>query len=362
MEDTRGSHTAGDVIVNPKSGVVTPNGYASNYISAETAVDPTVAGTVDYTFTLAVFPVRSETLKVTFSGDATIVAQDVGPTGSDANVGSLYGAGLSGTVNYTTGEVTIKFATDPGAGEKVYAEYQQNHERATDIPKIQSYFDSTTIQARIYALKGQIGVLQQYGMRKRFGMMADDQMGIDLTAEVNREIGGDLVRKLNSVAVGSTTWDKTPPDASISYFEHKQTFKDYMATAERVLVGNAGRGTISVLIAGSEMCEIIQTLPGFKKLFDGSSLGAHVYGTLDGMTVVRVLEAAVLPARESIALWKGPTPFESAAVWSPYMPLTVSGTLPEAPNPLVNQRYCAVWAGVDALVPNFATKFNMTVS
>jgi hypothetical protein len=43
-----------------------------------------------------------------------------------------------------------------------------------------------------------------------------------------------------------------------------------------------------------------------------------------------------------------------------FMPLAVTGTIPQAPNPLISQKAAAVWAGVDVLVPQYATRFNIT--
>lgn len=343
--------SAPSVVVDPRSNIVTPSGYSSNHLDGEAAT-VTIAAQVAYSFTLAAFPIRSETLSFTVSALPNVLAKDIGN-------GQIYGIGLSGTVNYLTGQVNLLFAADPGAGKTVFASYQQNYELAADLPKIDSFFASSPIHARVYALKSNIGMLQSFGMRKRFGLTAEDEMAKELVQEINREIGGDMVRKLRAVAVGSTTYNDTPPNPSISVFEHRQTYKYKLADAESTLLGNAGRGTIALLIVGRQHAALIGTLPGFVKMTDGNSLGSHVYGTLDGITVIRVMEANVLGSNEGIALWKGATPFEAAAVYSPYMPLTVTGTLPEAPNPLLQMRAAAVWAGVEAVVPNYATKFDI---
>lgn len=97
----------------------------------------------------------------------------------------------------------------------------------------------------------------------------------------------------------------------------RQTYKYYLAGAEQVLVNNAGRGTISLLIVGQVHASIIQTLPGFVKLFDGNGLGSHVFGTLDGITVIRVMEQNILAPNAGLAVWKGLSPFEAAAVYAP---------------------------------------------
>lgn len=57
----------------------------------------------------------------------------------------------------------------------------------------------------------------------------------------------------------------------------KQTFKDALARAESVMLGQAGKGMISTIVAGRDVCSIIGTLPGFTKLSDGSNWWSLVY-------------------------------------------------------------------------------------
>ena len=351
---TRGSQTDGDVVLDPRSGSVTPSGYAGAKVEGEVGVNTGGGPGTSYNFTVAGAPVKPESMRISIEDDAATYAIDDGK-------GVLLGVGVSGTVNYSTGLVNLTFAVAPAANKDIYADYQTNFELSNDLPQIDSFFDSKSISARIYALKGTFGMLQSYGMRKRFGMIAEDELAKDLVIEVNREIGGDIIRKLVANQQGNTQFSKTPPSAEISYFEHKQTFKDSLADAEAVMLGNAGRGTISTIIAGREVCAIMQTLPGWQKLTDGNTLGTHVYGTLDGVTVVRVPEANLLDPKKAVLMWKGQSPFDAAAVYSPYMPLTVTATLPAAPNPLGSMKAAAVWAGVDVLVENYITGFEVTV-
>ena len=349
-DQARGNMAAGDVMIDPRTGVKTPSGYASNYISGEVAA-VTVGGVTHYAFTTAQTPIRPQTIRVTVDG--------ITPYAFDDGLGVLQGVGLSGTVTYFSGAIVIDFAANPGAGHNIYLEYQVNFEQADDLPRISSYFDSTSILARVYALKGTIGMLQSYGMRKRFGLVAEDELAKDLVAEINAEIGGDLIRLLAASYMGNTNWPKTPP-ANVSYYEHKQTFKDSLADSEAVLVGNAQRGTISTMIAGRNACAIMQTLPGFNKLTDGNTLGAHVFGTLDGVMIIRVNEAAILNPNYMINMWKGTSPFEAPCVYSPFMPLVVTSTLPAGKNPIGQQRAAAVWAGVKVLVAQFITRMTVT--
>lgn len=357
--NTRGSQTAGDVVVDPRTGTVTPSNYTSNETVAEEAVAATVDAQLQYTFTLANAPILPQYLSISFSGDATIVAQDQGAIGSDKNIGILYGKGLSGQVDYTTGEVTIDFAANPTAGEKVFASYQQDLERGEDLQAISSYMDSKDITAKVYALKQSQGMLQSFTLQKRFGQSMQEQLATDLVMEVNREVGGDAVRKLDANAVGTTTFSRTA-GTGVSFAEHKLEYKDKLYEAENVMLSNAGRGSINTMVVGRKHASFLRGLPGFELLNDGNTLGSHLYGRLDGITIIRVPESALLGEDRGIGLYKGVNPYEAAVVYSPFMPMAVTDMLPEGKNPLNGMRGAAQMSGVDVVVPQYATNINLT--
>ncbi len=348
---TKGSHTAGDVQVDPKTGVTTPVAYATNTVASE-VVATSSSGTVNYSFTLAQKPIRKQTLKITFS--PSIWAED------DAK-GNLLGIGLSGTVNYVTGAVVINFTSNPGTGTSILADYQINYELATSLPQIEPFMDSTDVMAHIYVLKGLVGMFQSFGMKKRFGLAAEEELGKRLIQSINAEIGGDAVRKLVAMAVGTTTWDSTKA-ANISEWDHRQGMRLYLSELENVLVGNAGRGAVNVYVGGRDFCTKMSALNGFVKINDPSALGPQVYGTYNGATVIRVNDPTIMSASEAVALYKGTSPWEAPIVYAPYMPLITTDMLPEGTNPLASQRAAASWVALKELVPNFVTKFQVTTS
>lgn len=355
---TKGNLTAGQVLVDPRQDVVTAINYSENGVTAEQGVQGN-GSALTLSFVLAAKPIRSETLKIYVQDSPTVYGEDVGPaSAATSGIGRILGQGVWGTVNYVTGQVSLTFGVAVATGKWVYADYQQNYELADDLPQIDTFFDSKGVMARVFALKGTIGMLQSYGMKQRFGIMADDEMSRDLVTEINREIAGKAIRLLRANAVGLTQWDMTPP-SHISYGEHKNTYMDYLLRAESTMSSNAGRGTVTHLVVGKDHAAVIGGLPGFKKMYDGQSLGAHVYGQLDNIVVIRVLESSILGPKEGVALWKGSSPFEAPVVYCPFMPLVVTGTIPQVPNPLNNMKAAAVWAGIDSLVGQFATKFDV---
>lgn len=344
----RGSVTAGTSFVSPLDGISQqPTGYAAatQTVSLGTGNGSTKTFTISGgSFPTSLKPIRPRTVSV--------VAGAI--SGVDDGANNIIGVGISGTVDYATGATSVTFETAPAGAVAITITFDQEVEAATDITQINYEFVSKTIRAKVYALKGTIGLLKSYALRKRFGTVAEDEIAIDLTNALNEELSGDLIRKLEANAVGSTTWYKVP-QTGVSYFEHKQSFKDALATTEGVLVSNAKRGTISYLVSGIKGCAVMQTLPGFVKLYDGNSIsGAHLYGTLDGTPIIRVPLASTLASTSIIAGFKGLSAFEAAACYSPYMPLTVTSVLPTG-NPLLNQRAAAVMAATEVLVPNFLT-------
>ena len=358
-QDTLGNMTAGQTIFSAQNGVKYPVGYAGQTISENITITGTITSLQTGTFSYS--PLRKYTISVTMVGaNATVVLNDDGD-------GNLIGYGAHGTVNYngensgTAGAYTITLLASIGtiASGGTTAAYQVEIEAATDVPRIQYELQSKAVLARVYALKSTFGMLKSFALRKRFGTIAEEEAAIDLTNAINLEIFGDAVTKMYNNTNGSTSWSHTAP-SGVSYYEHKQTFKDALATAEGVIVTNASRGTLSFIIGGTTVCAIIQTLPGFVKIYDGNSImGAHLFGTLDGVPVVRVPVAAQLAAGRAILGYKGVSAFEAPIVFAPYMPLTVTSVLP-MPNPLTQQRAAAVWAAVDVLVAKFLTALIIT--
>ena len=351
---TRGNATAFDSLTNIDSGKAkTLSGYSGATIDQEQIGAAGDGTTKTWNATLAAKPVRNGSFSVYLESSATTIK------GIDDGLGNILGLGLSGTINYITGAVQINFFTAPASTKRIYASYQTNYEISTDIPELTSFWDTKQIFAKVYALKGSIGMLQSYGMKKRFGLVAEDELANDLVGEMNSEMGGDLVKKMVAAAQGNVNWSRTPA-TGISDYEHRLSFKFSLANAEKTLSANAGRGLISVYVGGKDFCEIISTQAGFTKLTDGTTIGIHVYGTIDGIPVIRVLDANVLAAGVGLCIYKGQSPFEAPAVYTPFMPLVVTSTLPNGVNPLRSQRAAAVWAGIDVLVGNFITMVTVT--
>lgn len=345
---TRGNINQGQTLFAPIGGEVnTPIGYASD--TTTVAVGKTVAGTRTYNFNLGNVPLRPYKQSVRV-GDIQ---------GRDDGNGHIVGYGIQGLIDYRTGVASIQFFEDPTPDEDILFTSCQDMEGAKELPSLILKLTTKSVDAQTFVLRDTIGLEQSYALRRRFGMVAEDEVASDLIASINSEIVGTTVLKLRAGAQGNVNWSKRAPDG-VSYIDHKMTIKDTLSSAEANILANSGRGTISVLIAGRDAASIIATLPGFTKIADGTQIGPHIFGTLDGTTVVRIPNGQVLPTNEILAIYNSGSPFESAAIYAPYMPLVVTTALPTGQNPLLNQKAAAVWAAVDLLVPQFVTRITIT--
>lgn len=356
-EDTKGNLTAQQVITDPRKVKVTPSGYASNFVSAYVAAAGD--GTLKHFAFSVAQPVRSQFIKIYLAATPSIYGIDVGPqNGQASNMGTILGNGVSGTVNYDTGAFDINFAVAPANLANILLDYQVNLESATDLPRITSFLDNTTIEAKAYALKSVMGMFQQFALKKQFGDSALDDMTMDLTREVNAEIGGDFIRQYSASAVGTTQFSLTVP-SGVSEKLYREAYAFRMADAEATLIGNAGRGTVKVMIVGLQHAALVRGLDGFQLLSDGNSLGAHIFGMYKGVTYVRVPEQALLDSKAGIGLYTGASPLESAGVYAPFMPLVITQTQNLSPNPLNEQKAAATMCGTKVVVPQYATNFNL---
>jgi hypothetical protein len=271
---------------------------------------------------------------------------------------------MHGTVDFAGCKLaSLDFTAVPSAGAnkvKIWVSYQSIPEGNSDLQKAILKLQTKPINARFFALKGTFGMQEAYMLKKRLNVSLADEIARDLTVTINNEISNTAIDiLLNNVPNGaSVSWSRKPADGT-SYFEHKMTILDALADMDAKMVSKAGRGSVNCLMVGRIAAAIISTLPGFVKVFDDNSFGPHIYGTLNGITVVRVPYSAIMDEKTVIGIFKGAGNFEAPLVYSPYMPLVSTDVLPMALNPLQNQRAVAIWAGLDPLITNFIVKLTI---
>jgi len=348
-ETARNGNTKGQTLVGGLTGRQAIFNAADDAVAE---VGATGDGTnKDFAFTVTNAPVYKRTVVVYLESDPNVKAID------DGN-GVLIGNGVSGTINYDTGAVTVHFETAPGNGEKIIIEYETafDSNKNDEIPTILTEYKSTTITTKVFALRTELSLLKQYAIQKRFGLNAEEMLAKDLTTELVALLSAALVKEAYNNAQGVVDWDVTPP-SGVSQIEHKLAFMtSVIPQAQANVLNNAGRLTDKgVLVAGTAATAYIMGLPGFQSVGTGfNGVGTMVVGTLNGQVVIR---STVVPANEIVYITKGSGIFEAGLVKADYMPITLTDLAGSVNlNPLRSQKGIATVSGVKAVIPGMMTK------
>lgn len=362
-----------------------PNGYAAakmqEYLGAG---DYGQLDTTDTTVTKAVSgPVRPHSVKIiiqkgavangAFAVESTLAAYAV-----DDGKGAILGNQIGGSIDYETGAITLTFfgdlATEVGTADKIrpVAIFEQDFEKAgnSQIGAIQYELTSKFVQAQVFALTESLGLLKSYSMQKRFGKSAEDEMINDLINTLTLEVGGSVLtdmitgcrayrpRGATADYVNSVTYNTKSYQVPILAV---QTLAIKINEAAQKIYAQSGRGEGNIICATPDACTQLAVLEGFKPS-NISIQGPHVFGTLGNVTVIRVPHR--VPGFEKpntcMVVYKGTGDFDAPAVYSPFMPLYVSGSIPILNNPLMKQGVVCTWAGITTTCPQFLTEINFS--
>lgn len=189
-QTSRGNITSGDYIARSDAAPgAFPLGFASDSLTETIDTTDQVILAGPYTYTLGQFgagqaglPIRPFTVTVecTFTGVSTVttthVLRDIDGDGRLAGFD-----GDTGTIDYDTGDVSVTFFEAPannanGNGKPITVTYMTNFEQQAEIPKIVMRLTTKSVAARVWALKDTIGLEQSYQLRRRFGLIAEDEV------------------------------------------------------------------------------------------------------------------------------------------------------------------------------------------
>lgn len=341
-----GGYTKDQVIVDPLHRDNPGDGTFGAQRKQETLFT-TTASTTTYEGNLGVVPVRPGFVEINVPG--------VG-YGKDDYHGKILGFGFSGTVDYETGAVEITFETAPDADIKAAVMYDVDIDSAKSLDKIKGSLLTKDIRARVWALAADVGAFASFAFNQRFGRSAVDEVAQDLTDELTRTMNTAAIKELYANAVGNASWD-AQPSQYISYADHKMTFVDAIAQAEKNLHMNSGANVANRYVAGASAAAVLRGMPNFQVADNASTVSVGLYGTLDGVPVIRA--TGVMPDNEMLVISNAGNYFNAPLAYAPFMPLMVTNTVQSVNNPFSSTQAAGVWAGLTTLNQNLITKLTI---
>lgn len=363
-ERVMGTTKRGNVDPAPKTledSLKAPEVYADGYANAGLTVtlgNAQAAASVDFAAGLAAVPVqpRATIITITHQDGTQDVARDVD------GVGTLAGDKFYGTVDYETGDVTIKAQEAFDANDVVTAFYATDIEAEGNIAKINVDLDYKLITAQPHALQAEVGLFKQYEANKRLGINAADRTAEKLIQEMGRQTSTRLINlAAANVGAGTVNWSITVP-AGDTWPVYKLGFKDKLVDANAAIYRKAGRGTGNCYISTINGDKLLKKMPGF---VDGGLdviQGAVFSGTYEGRSNVlapMLTDADNADTGYILNIYKSKQAFDGALVTGVYMPIISIKDIPNAQNILQTVQGVAAWQGYMLTSPLFVAKTNI---
>lgn len=319
---TTGKVTAGD----PLFGTTVDPYYGNSTIDEENHGTGDGA-TSAYAFSLDYTPIVAGSVIIT---DGTQVLSDNGS-------GVLVGDG-SGTVNYTTGAVSLTFTAPPTLSAAINADYQVDNEVGDNLPEVDYELTSTLVTARLKAIKFRYSLVSEFALKAQYGLEGQAELNSATAAEIAYGIDIENFTVVVKNAADKTAdtdfqFDETP-GTGVSYTEHKLHLLDYMIKGSTYVAEISGRVAANWVLADQYVTNILESIgaPRFVKAPGvNAARGIQTIGTLDDRwTIFRTLNPTQvgMTARQYLLGSKQPEFLYAGYVFAPWIlafetPLTV---------------------------------------
>jgi hypothetical protein len=315
------------------STYATYNNYASEY--SYLTVGTGNASTQTFTNTLVPTPVRPTTVVVTAG---TVVATD------DGN-GNLTGTGVtSGTVNYTTGAISITYTVAPGSSVAVLANWRWNSEIGEQsVRTVQFDLQLIPVQAKIFPLTFKYSVAAGLAASSHLAVDVQDTLTNVAATQLKIERDNRIISLIYSNATHDTTLDFNASMTSVNYDKRSLygQIEIKLDQAQSLIQENVGRGGLDFVIAGYEACNVFAQCRSFKAEPVRAPIGSYKFGTLRDGTIA-LIKSLTLDKDTFIFGFKGYTAGDSATILAEWIPLY---STPLFQNPTFNnqQGLCSLY-------------------
>lgn len=228
----------------------------------------------------------------------------------------------AGTVNVTSGEITLTWNNAPGTNNLVLS-YEANLECSQDLPEINLVIESEDITAKTRKLKAVWSYEAQQDLRSQHNLDAEAELTAVLAQEINLEIDREVLTDLRQNAGTVTAWDfNTSLGDTIK--EKYESLYVKIVEISSVIHRKTLRGGANFIVTSPEVASIFETAtagfaPAPSETFT-SSLGIQYVGTVNNRW--RLYKDPLFPSNQLLMGYKGDSYLDSGYFYCPYVPLT----------------------------------------
>lgn len=297
--------------------------YSHQFVQNETQLD--AGGDTTTAVTLEHVPVLAGTVTgVVYDGDVAVSNLVVGGNGvvTVTSIGSPSPSVQSGTINLTTGALSLTWSANPGAN-KVVVSYEYNMEANKDIPEINLTIESEEIAAKTRKLKAVWSYEAQQDLRSQHNLDAEAELTSVLAQEINLEIDREVIGDLRNNAGTVTAWDfNTALGDTIK--EKYESLYVKVVEVSNVIHRKTLRGGANFIVTSPEVASVFETAtagfaPAPSETFT-SSIGIQYVGTVNNRW--RLYKDPLFPTGQLLMGYKGDSYMDSGYFYCPYVPLT----------------------------------------
>ena len=324
--NNKGKIAAGTEMNSPFTGI---NGDSFNF--SNDVVDGESVGTGDGTTTtfsvsLGYTPVLSGATVIYAGNDA--VAKVVSTENGVDTLGAISGSGVTGTVNLTTGAISLTFTPAPALDTAITAHYRYDMDQTTvGFSQVDLDLASISLEAFPRKLRARWLLDAGFELQKMKGIDAESELITAMSNEIKFEIDGELLKELYAKAAWTGfEWDCQMPSTQLSYMEYKRTIIDLFTEMSNKIFMGTKRVGANFIIAGINVCNIIETLPEFSADSLGTKAinGPHKIGRLSNKW--DVYKNPFYNDNNFVLGYKGSSWLDAGFVYAPYMPLYATPT------------------------------------
>ena len=299
--------------------------YSSQFVQNETTSTDAGAGVVSVFSPLEHTPILAGTVTGTiYDGATAIQTFTVSAAGAFtfSDIGTPNPKCTAGSLNTTTGELTLTWSGAPGSNSAVLS-YEYNMECNQDLPEINLVVESEEIVAKTRKLKAVWSYEAQQDLRSQHNLDAEAELTAVLAQEINLEIDREVLTDLRNNAGTVSAWDfNTALGETIK--EKYESLYVKVVEISNVIHRKTLRAGANWIVTSPEVASIFETAtagfaPAPSETFT-SSLGIQYVGTVNNRW--RLYKDPLFPSSQLLMGYKGDSYMDSGYFYCPYVPLT----------------------------------------
>lgn len=313
----KGAIKSGDTMMSTFAGGTSETSYSSSEVEGEAviAAGTTLKGNLAWT------PVVPGTVVLTI-GTTQLPDDGAGKIKADGKVVTA-----DGTIDYATGAFSVTLAAESHDDATFSYSYNNMDVPVDNVPEVNMKIEVAPIVAKSRKLKTLYSFDSAYDLAQDYGTEINTELTKYIAAQLKHEIDGEIMADLLNIASATAvTWDATVAEG-ISMRDHNESFYNKVIEASNNIFQATKLASGSFLIVGTEVSNIVESVPRFKPSGVVKPVGPHLVGWLGSMPVYK---DPFYDSKAFVVGWKGDGFYDAGYVYAPYMPIMSTMLLVDA--------------------------------